>query len=235
MSTSHEPLLSILIPTLDSRRELLDGLVGELERQAEHQGASTDVEILLRRDDGSEPVGAKRNRLLAAASGRFVVFVDDDDRVGEQYVSRILEAIRSHPAADCISLRGEIRFRGRHPRPLIHSVRYHDWRHCAGRYLRPPCHITPIRRDIAREYAFAEVDRAEDMDWSLRISRAGALRNEVLLDDVLYFYQCRQRFITRWFLDVSQPLRHLLGLKSVNLLALHKRAKPRVDSAGPGS
>ena len=213
--SSTPVLLSILIPTLVSRQALFARLHAEIERQVGQAAAHAAVEILSAVDDGTESVGAKRNRLLARASGRFTVFIDDDDHISQDYIHRVLRAIHDHPTADCISYAGEVRFRGAHPRRLVHSIVYRDWGALNGQYCRPPCHITPIRRDIAVSYRFAEVDYAEDMDWTLRICRDGALREEVLIDQVLYHYDSRRPYLWQWLLDVTQPARHALGLRRV--------------------
>ena len=117
--SSTPVLLSILIPTLVSRQALFARLHAEIERQVEQAAAHAAVEILSAADDGTESVGAKRNRLLARASGRFTVFIDDDDHISQDYIHRVLRAIHDHPTADCISYAGEIRFRGAHPRRLV--------------------------------------------------------------------------------------------------------------------
>lgn len=218
-----ERLLSILMPTLESRRGQCDRLQGELERQIAQVSGEQAVEILTLRDDGSGAVGAKRNQLISEANGRFVVFVDDDDWVSQNYVAKILEAIQQQEQADCISFAGEITFRGKYPRKMIHSVRFKEWHYSGGEYLRPPCHITPVRRDIAARYPFAEVDFAEDMDWTLRMSRDAALASEAVIDDVLYFYRCRRSYYFQWLLDRTQPLRHMLGLRFADGNKLRKR------------
>ena len=218
-------LLSILIPTMESRLPMYGQLREELARQCAAPGAGTAVEVLGLSDDGTEPVGSKRNELMQMAKGLFLVCVDDDDGVSPDYVQTVLAAIRENPAADCVSFAGEITFRGRHPRKLVHSIRYTDWYECRGEYVRPPCHITPIRREIARRYEFLDVDYSEDMDWALRISRDGALRREVLVDKVLYHYYSRRRYAWQWLLDKTQPARHALGLRLVSRLALTRRVR----------
>ncbi len=232
-AANSECLLSILIPTMESRLPLFTRLREELERQIARPGAGTAVEILALGDDGTEAVGAKRNRLMDMARGRFLVFVDDDDRISADYVRLILEAIRENPAADCVTFPGEITFNGRQPRKLVHSIRYTDWYELRGEYVRPPCHITPIRSDIARRYRFAEVDYSEDVDWAMRISRDGALRQEAMIDAVLYHYDSRRRYAWQWLLDKTQPVRHALGLRSVNRLSALRRL--RTPSGPPGS
>lgn len=223
--TEVECLLSILIPTMESRLPLYSRLHEELTRQVTLPGAGPAIEILTLSDDGSEKVGAKRNQLMDKAKGRFLVFVDDDDRVSPNYVELILAAIRQNPAADCISFPGEITFCGQQPRKLVHSIRYIDWYEHQGEYLRPPCHITPIRSDIARPYRFAEVDYSEDVDWAMRLSRDRALQQEATIDAVLYYYDSRRRYAWQWLLDKTQPIRHALGLKSVNRLSVYQRLR----------
>jgi len=216
-------LLSILIPTLQSRQVLYNRLRGDLEAQMGDTGLTAEVEILTERDDGAASVGDKRNRLMDRARGQFIVFVDDDDRVSPDYVRRIIEAIRNSPAADCICFTGEITFRGSHPRRLLHSIGHTDWLEQGGDYLRPPCHIMPIRRNIAVRYRFMPVDYSEDMDWAIRMSHDRALRSEVIIDEVLYHYDSRRHYAWQWILDKTQAARHALGLRFVSRLALQQR------------
>jgi len=213
MADKNQTLLSILIPTLDSRKELYQQLCTELERQISKTKTSDTVEVLTLRDDGTATVGAKRNQLINKAQGRFTVFIDDDDTISRNYLEQIVQAIRENPQADCISFAGEITFRGKHPRKMLHSIKNHEWHYSSGEYHRPPCHITPIRRKIAASYRFANTNFAEDMDWTLRMSHDQALKQEVLLNEVLYHYHCRRLFAFQWMLDRTQSPRHALGLR----------------------
>ncbi len=205
--------MSILIPTLHARKALCGALCADLQQQVSVSSLDDAVEILTLPDDGAAFVGEKRNQLIDMARGRFVVFIDDDDTVSERYVTTIVNAILQNDHADCISFAGEITFAGKHARRMVHSIKHHDWCHSNGEYLRPPCHITPIRRAIAGRYKFANKDYAEDMDWTLRMNREGALQHEVLLEDVLYYYQCRRRYSLQWILDRTQTARHAMGLR----------------------
>ena len=150
----------------------------------------------------------------------FVVFIDDDDDVSDHYVQLITEVIRNHPEVDCIGIKGQITFRGRQPHPLVYSLRYQEYRTENGVYLRPQQHITPIRRDIALCYRFADTSYSEDYDWGLRMRKEAALRNEYFLDQVLYYYAARRSWWYQWLLDKTQGLRHPLGLQLVNRLRL---------------
>ena len=217
------PRLSILIPTLRARRESFKKLHEALETQR-RKLPDDAVEFLIEEDEGQARIGAKRNRLLDRARGQFVVFVDDDDMVADDYLSRIVNAIDANPETDCIAIQGEIRFRGRHPRRMVHTIAYQDWEQSQGRYVRPPCHITPIRRSVATRFRFLEIDYSEDIEWTLRMAREGALKHEVAIEQPLYFYASRRAYIWQWLLDRTQPIRHALGLRMTSRLRRAERA-----------
>ena len=133
------------------------------------------MEILDFLDSREHTIGAKRNWLLDRARGEFVAFVDDDDDVSERYVDLIRHAIEDHPEIDCVGIKGTISFRGRIERTFVHSIRFRDYRSRGGTYQRPPYHLNPIRREIARRYRFADVSYSEDVDWAMMMCRDGAL------------------------------------------------------------
>jgi len=211
-------LLSVLIPTLQSRAEALARLLGHLNAQREQHGLGGDVEVLTLRDGGEESVGRKRNRLVEQAAGDFVAFVDDDDDVSDDYLPLICDALRGHSDIDCVGIRGVITFRGRHPQTFIHSLRYRDYFKRGDTYFRPPYHLNPMRRAVALRYRFEEVNYGEDVEWALRLCRDGALQSELFIDSPIYFYHSRRRWAYQWLLDRTEPLRHALGLRSVNRL-----------------
>jgi len=218
-------LFSILIPTLGSRGSLFARIHGELTNQAVAAGLQKEIEILHLRDNGERSTGWKRNRLIEQAQGDFVAFVDDDDRVSEDYLQLICDAIRTHPGIDCIGIRGIIRFRGAHPSEFVHSVRYSDYRTSRGVYLRPPYHLNPIRRSIAERYRFADIYYSEDIDWARSMAFDRVLRNEYFIDSVLYYYDSRRRWRYQWALDHTEALRHCLGLRLDNRLRIQRFLK----------
>jgi GT2 family glycosyltransferase len=181
--------LSILIPSLAARKEMLAGLMADLRGQALDMGASGDVEILTQVDGGEASVGEKRNRLLRAAKGDFVAFVDDDDQVSGDYVYEILSALRENPAADSIGMRGILSIAGKGPYEVVYSLHNRGGCDSGGSCHRPPGHLTPIRRSIAGWFSFPETSHGEDFEWASEILRAGALKEEAFVDKVLYHYR----------------------------------------------
>jgi hypothetical protein len=114
---------SILIPTLASRSALVAEMVRRLSEQVHSEGLDGRVEILSDLDDGTLPLGTKRNRLMQRATGRFLVFIDDDDEVCDDYVRLVVWALERHPEVDVLGLLGEVIFRGQHPRRFVMSTR----------------------------------------------------------------------------------------------------------------
>ena len=213
-------LLSLLIPTLESRSELFEQLYTELNRQIREGGWSTDAEILSEKDSGERSIGEKRNHLIERASGLFVAFIDDDDQVSADYVSRVCETIQRNPGIDCIGIRGVITFRGAHPCQFIHSLQYSDYFSREHVYCRPPYHLNPIRREIAARYRFPDVSYSEDIDWALRIRRDSALKSEAFIDSVIYLYRSRRAWSYQWMLDKTEAFRHRFGIRLANRLTI---------------
>ena len=181
--------LSILIPTLVSRTKYLSNLLAILQPQL-----NDDVEIVIDSDAGEKSIGEKRNNLLAKAQGDYICFIDDDDEVSKRYVENILKAIESEP--DCCSMTGVITFDGVNPKIFHHSIAYKEYKTNIDEqpitYERYPNHLNPIKRSIAIKYSFIPVDHGEDTEWATQIFKAGELKTEVEIKEVLYHYNYRE-------------------------------------------
>ena len=171
--------LSILTSTLESRSSIFQGLVRTLEAQC-----SREVELLANIDNGQKSIGTKRNELLSAAKGNYVVFLDDDDQVSPYYISSILQAIEDK--TDCVGMEGIITLRGQKPRKFIHSIKYQDWFEKDEIYYRCPNHLNPLKRSIALEVGFLDISYQEDKDFSFRLKNK--LQTETYIDFPIYFY-----------------------------------------------
>jgi glycosyltransferase involved in cell wall biosynthesis len=215
-------LLSILVPTLQERRAVWASLRARLHAQMDAARVADKVELLELCDNREKTLGMKRNVLLAQARGEFSVFVDDDDRVDEQYVETIVRALEEHPEVDCLGIMGRVYFRGAHPHRFIYSARYDHYFSRGGVYYRPAYILNPMRRTLALTFAFEDVSMNEDQDWAMRMARAGVLRREVMLERELYHYYSRRRYAIQRAIDVTEPLRHPLGLKWANRLRLKR-------------
>ncbi len=190
--------LSILICSIKGREEKLNNLLSLLEGQI-----TGDVEILIEVDNKEITIGEKRNVLLKRARGDYIAFVDDDDLISNDYVSKILAAIETSP--DCCGIEGEIDHmkvkrpesneRRRQPRhryyrckqKFIHSNQYTKWYQKNDIYYRCPNHLNPIKRELVGQIMFPEMSQGEDKDFSMRI--LPLLKTEVFIKGIIYYYR----------------------------------------------
>jgi len=178
--------LSILIPTIPSRKEMFDKLLANLKSQY----VSEDVEIRIDHNIVNT-IGYKRNWLLEQSQGEYITFIDDDDTVSSTYIQDILTAIESKP--DCVSLRGVITWDGANPEIFEHSLRYpayvtHTLPVNGIKYERYPNHLNTIKASIAKQFKFPEINHGEDTDWATQIHNSGLIKTETYIDKVLYHY-----------------------------------------------
>jgi len=185
---TRRTVLSILIVTLESRSAQFKSLHNELQRQIQSSYLTESIEVLFESDSGQATIGEKRNVLMQRASGEYLCFIDDDDAVAPDYVERLFEAL-ADGSPDCVGFSGQlVGPEGTIPKRFIHSLEYNDYSEVNNVYLRPPNHLNPIRRDIALQFPFKEVNKEEDLDYAMRIARDGALRKQRYVSKNLYFY-----------------------------------------------
>ena len=177
--------LSILIPTLVGREDLFNNLMSILNPQL-----TSEVEVLIEKDNREMTIGEKRNKLLHRANGEYVCFVDCDDEVSKDYIEKILKAIESKP--DCCSLRGVITWNGERPEVFEHSLKYCEWKtNDTGypKYERCINHLNVVKSSIAKQFKFPEINHGEDRIWSEAIQLSGLLKTESFIDSTLYHYK----------------------------------------------
>lgn len=183
-------ILSILIPTLPDRAASFNNLFFELNFQIEMQNAFGLVEIITDDSDKNiKSIGKKRNDLLSRANGEYICFIDDDDKVANNYIRLLLKALLNKP--DCVSLKGVITTDGQMPRVFEHSIKYTEYKttHNLVTYERYPNHLNTIKSSIAKQFKFPEINFGEDTDWATQIKDSGLLKKEVHIDEILYYYQ----------------------------------------------
>lgn len=177
--------LSILIPTLPTRElffmTLLDWVVG----QAHRLNVLNHVQFVP--DDATEiSIGVKRNNLMAKARGEYICFIDDDDRVADNYIELVMAGIATNP--DCCSLNGIITTDCKNPKPFKHSIDYAEMYERDGVYYRPPNHLNVVRSSIAKQMVFPDWQRSEDSNYCFQLRDSGLLKVEYKIEPVLYFY-----------------------------------------------
>ena len=180
--------LSILICSLNRRKHFLDKLLSKLEAQQNDQ-----VELITSIDDGELSIGAKRQKLLEDSNGEYIVFIDDDDDVSEDYVQKILSAIKSEP--DVVGIHLIMNHDGHLSGKTYHSIKYKNWYDAPSEnpqwryYYRNPNHLNPVKRNLALQVGFKDISNGEDRDYSMRL--LPLLATEEYIKSAIYFYNVR--------------------------------------------
>lgn len=174
-------LLSILVCRLKKREEQYKRLMEILEPQM-----TPEIEVLFLEDNGEQPVGVKRNSLILSATGKYICFIDDDDRISENYIDQVIRGIKL--GVDCCSLVGEITTNGKDPKIFVHSIEHKEYYEKDGVYYRPPNHLNVIKKSIAEKFFFPPKDFGEDTDWAMQICKAGVLKTEHKVKRTIYYY-----------------------------------------------
>ncbi len=186
--------LSILIPTIFGREEQFNKLYNRLQKQLQRDGIWNEVEVVSECDDRTMSIGNKRQLLVSRSYGEFVVFIDDDDQVPDNYCLKLWETISENPGIDCIGFLQDCYFDGKHLSASL-SNRWKDWGKDIGGFnlVRTPFFPTPIRRDIVVEIGYRDMRYGEDHDFSKRLKESGLIRHECFIEEVLYIYQYTTR------------------------------------------
>ena len=165
----------------------------ELEVLQGDFSGSSQVEIVINDWTPEEATtGQKRNHLINIARGDFICFVDDDDLVADDYLHKILTVIKRKPTNDCIGIVGQISWQGTkrvNPKKFIHSVTVSEWHEKDNVYYRTPNHLNPIAARHAKAVEFPDITVGEDHVWSDAIRPL--LEHEIMIEDTLYYYECR--------------------------------------------
>jgi len=175
--------LSILILTVPNRiKSYFPNLINLLMDQLENRD---DVEILGLFDNKKRSVGEKRQNLIDIANGKYMCFIDDDDRVSDNYITELVKVIDTNPDVDCIlfdsiiTQNKSINLRG------TYSIKYNH--HQVGNLIyAKPCHVHVIRTELVKKHRFKDLSHGEDSDWVKRV--CNDIKNEVILDNVFYYY-----------------------------------------------
>jgi hypothetical protein len=179
---------SILIPTIAGREESLRRLLDSLQEKLTRLAPDLRVEYCVEFDNREISIGAKRQKLLERASGKYLAFIDDDDDITDAYIEDVVATIRGD--YHVMRLRGSI-----NPYTFTHSID-NKLNHPMAQgevFVRPPNHLNPMMSDVAKLLRFGDAHRGEDLDWTIRLARTGYLTREYQSDAsrIHYIYNIR--------------------------------------------
>lgn len=164
---------SILIPTIHGREHKLRRLLDSLHEKCSRIAPWLRYDINVDYDNRETSIGDKRERLLKAAKGKYVSFIDDDDEITDAYIEDLVETIRGE--FHVMRLRGVVDVY-----TFTHSIAISlsDNMARGNDFIRPPNHLNPMLSDIAKLIPFRSATRGEDLDWTIRMAKTGFLKLE---------------------------------------------------------
>jgi hypothetical protein len=181
--------ISILIPTLTSRRPLFDLVLQEVRRQIA-EVPEIRVEVLWEEDERELTLGAKRNLLMDRCTGTYHCFIDDDDILAPYFLKSFVPMIQSGIDYDCASFVGAHYERGVFTKLFNHSLFFTEWFETEERYFRSPSPMNMLKTSIVRQVRYKDIRDTEDHEFSIRLVGTGLLKTEFAVDPnrPLYHY-----------------------------------------------
>jgi len=172
--------LSILIPSLleYDRSVPRYTLIKELHRQINQSKEPSEYEILTDYTPrGQITIGAKRNKLIQQAKGKYIAFIDDDDMIRGSYIQCLSQGMMHN--VDLISFGREFyrngvyesttffnKFFQKENEASLKEVKAMNFNpygisHFCGFY-----HLSCVKREIAMQVKFIDANEREDYLWS---------------------------------------------------------------------
>ncbi len=178
-----EILLTVVVPSMASRMGSLYGVLEDLFKQAEGK----PVEVLCLLDNKKSNLSEKRNQAISQAKGRFISFVDDDDKIEPDYVDSLLGSIDANPKADCIVFDVLVHGYTSKPKLCKYGIEYQHGEN-EDSYLRKPNHVMAYRTEISRSHKYrADLSAlTEDTEWAERASKD--IQSQARVEKTLYHY-----------------------------------------------
>jgi hypothetical protein len=174
--------LSILICSLHDRQMQRNRLMSLIAQQP--PDLLDRCQVLVDIDNGQISVGAKRNRLLDASIGTYVVFIDDDDTITENYLGEIFTGIDL--GVDHIGVSMWYMPIGQPRAWKVECSKDNEWTSRDGVYLRPPQHVCAVKRELALQIRFPDISFGEDRQYSERLKEL--VKTEYLVPEPIYHY-----------------------------------------------
>lgn len=211
--------LSILIPSTHTRRKsflpsILDQVYGQYESLPKEQ--QEQVEILTLIDNKTRMLGDKRNNMVNMAQGEYIVHVDDDDRISEYYISELLHASNHPNNHDVIVFKAEVSLNGEQPKLCYYSHSYRKDYNTSDNYFRIPNHICCVKRELALQVPFKNIQYGEDSAYSKEL--LPLIKSEYVIDKVLYYYDYNQ--------ETTETQQHLKPVYDLDLVILSNAKTP---------
>ena len=209
---SYSFQVSFLIPTIAGRESSLKNLMASIREKMARIAPDIKYEITVDFDNREVSIGMKRQRLLESAQGKYMAFVDDDDNITDEYVQDLKATIQG--SYHVMRLRGQIC-----QYTFTHSLenKLEGVMAKGDVFLRPPNHLNPMMTDVAKIIRFGDAVRGEDLEWTIRMAKAGFLSREYSTDDsrIHYIYDMGTRTVDAHTITFQQQTSYETMLRMI--------------------
>jgi glycosyltransferase involved in cell wall biosynthesis len=157
----------------------------ELLRQIEPY--KNEIELISLFDNKKRSIGKKRQEMVNLAQGKYIVFIDDDDRISDDYISQIMTTLSENPNTDCVVFDSICRVNGGINKLCKYGIEFEygdinnglEWR---GK----PAHTMVYVASIVKNNKYTDMGNGEDYNW---VKRAYLdIKNQTRINKVLYYY-----------------------------------------------
>jgi hypothetical protein len=186
-------ILSILIPSIPNRYGILSKLASELYKQKLYMqtfhSSLGEIEIVIdgseRFLDGGLSIGKKREKLVDAANGSYLCFLDDDESIAPNYMEMLVRMCNENK--DVCTFRSLAKLdnywtvidmglgkpnQQANPNWIVHR---NAW------------HICPVKSNWAKLHTFDDINYGEDWKWFEQVLKH--CETEAHTDAIIHSYQ----------------------------------------------
>lgn len=196
----ERPLLSVLVCTIGNRKHQFKNLDKKIRSQL-----TTEVEYLVNFDYGKYSIGYKREELKLQSTGRYIVYIDDDDHISRNYIKNILHIIKTNkPDAVSIKCLYTVNFSNKSYFIATNKIPLKDSKNTS---YRPIGHLNPVKREISIKAPFPDLYYGEDRGYTEGIKPF--IKKEILAPGTLYWYDYRP--------NQSESIQKDIAQKSIGL------------------
>jgi hypothetical protein len=155
--------------------------------QIESNKLQDKIEVVVFQDGFQATIGEKRNRLLETSTGKFTVFIDDDDDISENYCKKI-NTIIERKNVDYIGYKLYRSFDDKQQPCEYRSINFKQIsRTIDGIGYRTVSHTNPIKSCVSKQFRFEHWKSGEDSEWCQKIHSSNLLKTEHFLNELMYF------------------------------------------------
>ena len=146
-----------------------------------------EVEFIYLGDNRQWTTGMKRNKLIDLANGEYVVFIDDDDVLSDDFIDELLQGIKT----GCDIINYDVMYhhvKSGKEKLVKYSMKFkRDYNDNPEYYERLPNHLMCVKWQIAKLVRYPDKTFGEDADYAKRLRHE--LKSEHNIDKVLYTYK----------------------------------------------